>query len=303
MQMNGQTAFTALGQLLNFDIQLGDSADSFTLGQTGVPTIFNGGNGNDTLIGTNVAQTWNITGANSGNIPGATSSFNSVEALRGGTAADSFIFGAAGSLAQTLDGNLGSDTLNNSAIPGAVITPTGPGTLDGFMGTATGIGATFNNINNLAGAGADLSITKTGPSTVPSGGNIQYTITVSNAGPDSASNTTVTDTLPAGVTFVSATPSQGSCSGTTTVTCTLGTLTNGASATITLVVHVVATSGTIVNTATVDSTEDDPTPANATATATVAVGATIAGVPTASTWALLAMAMMLATLAAMKLRS
>jgi uncharacterized repeat protein (TIGR01451 family) len=146
-------------------------------------------------------------------------------------------------------------------------------------------------------------ITKTAPPTATPGGPINYAITVTNNGPDAATNVVVTDVLPASVTFVSATPSQGSCSGTTTITCTLGALGNGASATIALVVNVTAGEGTpIVNTATVDSTEVDPTPANASATATVIVGASIAGVPTASEWALVMLAMMLATLALMRLR-
>jgi uncharacterized repeat protein (TIGR01451 family) len=299
MQMAGQTAFTALAQLLNFDIQLGASDDLFTLGQTGVPTIFDGGLGNDTLIGTNVAQTWNITGAGSGNIPGATSSFIGVESVRGGTAVDTFVFGAAGSLALTLDGNLGVDSLDNSAIPASTITPTGPGTLDGIMGTATGIGAGFDNINAIGVA--DLSLTKTGPATAPSGGQINYTITVTNNGPDSSTNTTVTDILPAGVTFASATPSQGSCSGTTTVTCNLGTLASSASATISLVVNVTAPEGAvIVNTATADSDETDPTPPSG--TATVAVGAAAVAIPTAGGWGLLALVMMLGVVAVVRMR-
>jgi uncharacterized repeat protein (TIGR01451 family) len=299
MQMAGQTAFTALAQLLNFDIQLGASDDLFTLGQTGVPTIFDGGLGNDTLIGTNVAQTWNITGAGSGNIPGATSSFINVESVRGGTAVDAFVFGAAGSLALTLDGNLGVDSLDNSAIPASTITPTGPGTLDGIMGTATGIGAGFDNINAIGVA--DLTLTKTGPGTAPSGGQIHYTITVTNNGPDASTNTTVTDILPAGVTFGSATPSQGSCSGTTTVTCNLGTLAGSASATIDLIVNVTAPEGTIiVNTATADSDQTDPTPASG--AATVAVGAAAVAIPTAGGWGLLALAMMLGVVAVVRMR-
>jgi uncharacterized repeat protein (TIGR01451 family) len=301
MQMNGDTAFTALAQLLNFHIQLEAGDDVFTLGQTGVPTIFDGHFDNDTLVGTNVAQSWNITGANSGNIPGATSSFVNVESVRGGTAADTFTFGAAGSLALMLDGDLGTDTLDNSAIPGNTITPTGPGTLDGFMGTATGIGAGFDNINNLIAGIADLSVTKTASSTAPAGGQIHYTITVTNNGPDASTNTTVTDTLPAGVTFVSATPSQGSCSGTTTVTCNVGTLAVSASATIDLIVNVTASEGAvIVNTATADSDETDPTPASG--AATVTVGAAVAGIPTAGEWGLLALAMMLGVVALTKLR-
>ena len=428
MMMNGQTATTATAQLLNFNIQLGASDDIFTLGQTGIPTIFDGGTGNNTLAGTDVAQTWNITGAGSGNIPSATSAFSNVQNLRAGTAADSFVFGAAGSITGTLDGNLGIDTLNNSAIPASTITPSGPGTLDGFKGTATGIGLGFDNINLVAASPADLVVTKTGPATATTGTVISYTITVTNNGPNpalnaqltdplpagttfssivaaagwlcatpavnaagtvtctrasvpmganvftlnvnapttpggitntatvtsanegalgnesgsqsttiigiadlvitktgpantstgaqlvyiisvhnngpaAATNVVVTDVLPAFVTFNSATPSQGSCSGTATVTCSLGTIASGSTATITLVVTVTATSGSIDNTATVAATEVDPTPANTTSTTTAAVGAQVApaAIPTTGGWALLALALMLGLLALARL--
>ena len=51
---------------------------------------------------------------------------------------------------------------------------TGPGTLDGFKGTATGVGTTFDNINAIA-APADLAVTKTGPATATASTVISYT--------------------------------------------------------------------------------------------------------------------------------
>ena len=52
--------------------------------------------------------------------------------------------------------------------------------------------------------------------------------TVGNNGPAAATNVLLTDTLPTGVNFLSATTSQGSCSGTSTLTCALGSLASGA---------------------------------------------------------------------------
>ena len=75
-------------------------------------------------------------------------------------------------------------------------------------------------------------------------------------GRTAAAAVTVSDPLPAGVTFVSATPSVGSCSGTSTVTCSLGTLASGASATVTIVVT--PSAGPLSNTATVSSSTADP---------------------------------------------
>jgi hypothetical protein len=71
--------------------------------------------------------------------------------------------------------------------------------------------------------------------------------------------------LPAGVTFVSSTASQGSCSGTITVTCSLGSLADGANATVTIVMTPTA-AGTLNNTAGVSSDLSDPDTANNSAT-------------------------------------
>ena len=119
--------------------------------------------------------------------------------------------------------------------------------------------------NQLAGITleADLNITKVDdidPLTL--GDQLTYTIQVNNLGPDSAEDVTVSDTLPAGVTFVSATPSQGSCGESAgTVTCDLATIASGGSADVTVVV-VPATVGTITNNAAVTSSTDDPVPGN-----------------------------------------
>jgi uncharacterized repeat protein (TIGR01451 family) len=58
---------------------------------------------------------------------------------------------------------------------------------------------------------ADLSLTKEGPATVVAGTEMTYTIHVRNDGPSVAHDVVVTDTLPAGVSFVSVTPEQGTC--------------------------------------------------------------------------------------------
>jgi len=121
-----------------------------------------------------------------------------------------------------------------------------------------------------------------------------YQIVVTNHGPSDATGVTVTDALPAQLTFQSAAPTQGSCSGTTTVTCALGTLANGASATV--VIQVVAPSsaaaGPVANTATVTGNEADPVVTNNTSTATSALGSV--AIPTLSPWALGALALALA---------
>jgi Domain of unknown function DUF11 len=87
-------------------------------------------------------------------------------------------------------------------------------------------------------------------------------VTVSNSGPDAASGATVLDQLPPSVTFVSVTPSQGTCGESGhIVTCDLGTLGGGAGATINIVVKPTMP-GTITNTATVSASTPDPNGGN-----------------------------------------
>jgi large repetitive protein len=88
---------------------------------------------------------------------------------------------------------------------------------------------------------ADLSLTKTVNNATPNRNeNVTFTITVSNAGPDAGTNVAITDQLPAGLTFVSSTPSQGTYSSATGVW-TVGTVNSAGSATL----QIVATAATI----------------------------------------------------------
>ena len=92
------------------------------------------------------------------------------------------------------------------------------------------------------------------------GEDLTYTITVTNLGPAAAAGVEVTDDLPNSLEFVSATPDQGTCTQADPVVCQLGSIANGADAEIVIVANVRNDQGgtTIVNTATVDSTSNDP---------------------------------------------
>jgi uncharacterized repeat protein (TIGR01451 family) len=109
---------------------------------------------------------------------------------------------------------------------------------------------------------ADVRVTKSDtPDPVTVGSNVTYTITVTNNGPDNATDVELTDILPAAAPLVSVTPSVGSCAGTDTIVCDLGSLTNGASVTVTIVVGTTAV-GTLTNTASVTHAETDTDPSN-----------------------------------------
>ena len=109
----------------------------------------------------------------------------------------------------------------------------------------------------LVPTSADLAITKTVDEPNPDlGTDVTFTITATNAGPDDATGVSVSDRLPAGLTYKSSTPSVGSYDDTSGVW-TIGPLAKGAIATLT-VVATVTSPGPITNTATISGNQDDP---------------------------------------------
>ncbi|MFN0108247.1 MAG: hypothetical protein ACKVZH_05270 [Blastocatellia bacterium] len=123
----------------------------------------------------------------------------------------------------------------------------------------------------------DVAITKTANVTqIKAGDEVTYTITARNNGPSVATGVVVTDPLPNGVTLVSATSTQGTCSGTTTVTCNIGALAaiapnNSAVVTIKIRVPFTFPVGPLSNLATVTSSTTDPTGNNNSNTSVVTV--------------------------------
>ena len=153
----------------------------------------------------------------------------------------------------------GTGTISGSAGFGAVGPPANPHRPQ-FIAAAAKTAAEVT-------ACADIAITKTDSSDpVESGGALTYTLTVENltslALGFATDDVTVTDPLPAGVSFVSCTASTGSCSEAAgIVTALLGTLAAQASEVVTIEVTApaVAASTLLTNTATVTtSTEEGP---------------------------------------------
>jgi uncharacterized repeat protein (TIGR01451 family) len=134
--------------------------------------------------------------------------------------------------------------------------------------------------NNAAGAtiqivpAADLALTDSASaSSVAAGRQVTFTEGVANDGPDGATGVQLSETLPSGLTAVSATPSQGSCSTTSGVSCALGSMANGASANVVIVANVPAgaSAGSVSDAASVTANETDPVSANNAAGTTIQI--------------------------------
>lgn len=181
-----------------------------------------------------------------------------------------------GSLVGTLSGSLGFNTgiatltFANTSVDIAGFTynlnpvytlslPAG----SGGGGSGTGTTTIQGTVMDSAPQQADLLVNLTdSPDPVVAGGNLTYAVTISNAGPFAATGVTVSQTLPASVVYVSATPSQGSCSlSGSTVSCSLGNIANAGNASISVVVKP-QSAGTITSSVSVTATQVDPAPGN-----------------------------------------
>ena len=122
---------------------------------------------------------------------------------------------------------------------------------------------------------ADLAMTKTVDTSNPAeAGTIVYTVGVTNNGPAAATSVVVADTLPGGLTLVSSSATRGSY---TSSTWTVGTLTSGTSATLTINARVNLGQGgaTITNNTSASSAIYDASAANNTASVPLTVKTTV----------------------------
>ena len=119
---------------------------------------------------------------------------------------------------------------------------------------------------------ADLEVKDAvAPETALAGGQVTFTLSVANNGPDTATGVKLADKLPAGLSIISVTPAQGSCTNTTSsLSCPLGTLTNGTSTKVTVKAQLAGNAeGSLTDEAAVTGEQEDPTPANNKAAATI----------------------------------
>jgi PKD domain/RTX calcium-binding nonapeptide repeat (4 copies) len=161
---NDTFAINGSGQAAN--INGGADNDRFVIA-TGIvfDGTIDGGTGVDTLVGGNTANTWKLTGSNSGTLNG--SAFTGIENPTGGTNSDAFQFQPGGGVTGLINGGLGIDTLDYSAYGGPVA-------IDLQTRTGTGLDH-FTLVEALVGsAGSDALTGPDAPTT--------WLITDNNAG-------------------------------------------------------------------------------------------------------------------------
>ena len=159
----------------------------------------------------------------------------------------------------------------------------------GSFGDAKGLDIWTYNLSNvvvaplkIVAAAADIRITKTVSDATPAvGTNVTFTVSARNLGPNNATGVQVRDVLPAGVTFVSAAPSQGTYNAATGLW-NIGNLSNGVNVNLQITVTV-NTTNRVTNTAVrFAGTPADFDPANNSASARV-TGSKIPGFPNTGT--------------------
>jgi uncharacterized repeat protein (TIGR01451 family) len=226
-----------------------------------------------TAVSPGQAVTYTITATNNG--PDAVSGATVVDVLPAMLASATWTCSASagGSCTPSGSGNI-NDAAVNLPVGGsatytltAVVAAPATGTLSNTATVTAPNGFTDPTSNNTATdvdtitPQADLALTKTdSPDPVSFGNTLSYTLTVTNNGPSAATNVTVTDAIPSGLEFVSASPGCGVSGG--VVTCALGSLSADASASFTLNFTVSLTSGVIDNLAQVSASESDPDTGN-----------------------------------------
>jgi uncharacterized repeat protein (TIGR01451 family) len=201
-----------------------------------------------------------------GNMDHSTSVTLTITATINSGTAGSTISNTANITASSTDPNPGNNT---STVTTTVNTPSNPPS-----GCTVNCGGGNGPIcigTNCNGS-ADLTLSKfVNPIEAKAGDTVTYTVTITNHGASNATNVSVNDVLPAGLTFVSASTTVGSYVASTGIW-SVGSLTNGSSAVLSMIATVNGgAAGAITNTATVTSSQNDPNPGDNTGHATVTV--------------------------------
>ena len=178
----------------------------------------------------------------------------------------------------TVTCNFGQIPARGSATASVVVIPTEIGTISSTatVGSNQADPDPSNNsvtvLTKVVPVSADLAVTiLDSPDPVSVGGNLTYTVSVTNRGPTTASNVQLTNLLPSTAVFVSANASQGSfVNAGGTIIYNLGQILNGGGAVATIIVRPTQV-GVITATSHVVSSQADLFPDNNSASATTIV--------------------------------
>ena len=298
-----------LGAGSSLDVKTGSGNDAFQVNTTSVPTTLEGGGGANTytvdLTGLALGSPLSISDGGGGQATfGGTASAATYTIGPAQVAAAGAVVNYAGLSQVTVNAFDGLDTFNvtpsasttvnvNGGAPAGVtlnntlnVLTTGTtdvllsetGTPNGYQGAYTFGNRQPVNFTNIQlaqqqqTASADLSLSLGAPGSVAEDGALTYTFVVTNNGPGDAANVVVTDPLPAGARFQSASLGQGTYAVVNgQLVLSLGSIANGASVSGTLTFTAGDDGATVSNTASVSSDTPDPQTANNSASASTSV--------------------------------
>lgn len=269
---DGKSAWSASSNSNDSGFSVGSDQSVYTIGATTAKLTENPGSSPSADLGLNLSVTPNPVSL------GQSISYTAIVTNSGPSAATGVT--VTGSVTSMSSCNIGNLTAGASASCTLTETPSTTGTFARTVtvtGTETDSSFTNNRIETFitvlsATTASDLALTMTdAPDPVRRGTNLVYTLTVQNNGPSNAGSITLGDVLPANVTFVGAVPTQGTCTGTSAITCSLGTLNTGAKTSVKITVKP-KTVGVLSNSASISSPlVTDPNAANNSANVTTTV--------------------------------
>lgn len=302
------TTTTVTAPRLDILLNKSDSTDPVTLGQSTTYTITVTNSGPS--YGTNVVMTDVFPAP--GSSPTATFSYQGALTVNaGGICTQPSVGATSGTLRCTFPGlNSGQTATVTYVMRAEALTVAGATSGTAFNRASVTVDETETTLTNnvvthdtsarRTTVATDLALTKSAPAgPLTPGATLDYTLVVTNNGPLASDGAQVVDTLPAGVTFVSA---VGCVNVTGTVRCSIGSLAVGASRTFTIQTTLSSPYGgasPLVNTATLDA-PGDTNAANNTGTASTAVSVPPGGpngIPTLSEWALILLSAFLGLMA------
>jgi uncharacterized repeat protein (TIGR01451 family) len=151
----------------------------------------------------------------------------------------------------------------SSSVAGTITNTANVSALESDPVTSNNTANTSVSVQAAPSPTANLGLTANAtPNPVNINTNTTLTYTISNVGPDAATNTTLNTSLPTNATYISSNPTQGTCSFTSPqLNCSLNTLAANASTQVTLVITS-STVGTLTTNASVSASETDPVTSN-----------------------------------------